>query len=547
MKKIFLILICFSSITTYSQFNFSSSRTETLYKKINNNQISFTIIHKNNNGVESKRCILNNSIEVDCKIVADCFNKNECKEIEDILKTEKKGNKEQLKEDKTDLFTKLYTNKSEVFIGEQLSVISKIYIKNGVNIRNTNISPITYNGFWEDELKVNTNNRKQENINGINYTVIKFRHSVLTPQKSGTLSIPSSEMETLITKNGKFLGYDVFGRQIYQNQQQSQILKTSTKKIKVKELPKPEAKHFYGTVSEKFTIKTNIDRTKLKTSEAISFKLIFRGNGNINMLEPFELKFPSSFEVFEPTITDKTYVGNNNTGGTKTFEYILIPREKGNFTIQKVEFSYFNPKTEKYIELNTKDHLISVEKGKQYIPTDTTQSALKNLDLLENSVFSSITKRQFISKWYSFFYWIIFASIIISYLVYFILSKRSVNPVETKRRKSTKIAIKRLKNASFFLKNDNFDQFFEEIEKSLWGYFADKFEVNSSELSKETIDLYFSKKHIKTETKNNFVSLLNICEFARYSPSKDRNQQMEKTLENAKEIIIEVESDMKKK
>ena len=547
MKKIFLILICFSSITTYSQFNFSSSRTETLYKKINNNQISFTIIHKNNNGVESKRCILNNSIEVDCKIVADCFNKNECKEIEDILKTEKKENKEQLKEDKTDLFTKLYTNKSEVFIGEQLSVISKIYIKNGVNIRNTNISPITYNGFWEDELKVNTNNRKQENINGINYTVIKFRHSVLTPQKSGTLSIPSSEMETLITKNGKFLGYDVFGRQIYQNQQQSQILKTSTKKIKVKELPKPEAKHFYGTVSEKFTIKTNIDRTKLKTSEAISFKLIFRGNGNINMLEPFELKFPSSFEVFEPTITDKTYVGNNNTGGTKTFEYILIPREKGNFTIQEIEFSYFNPKSEKYIELNTKNHLISVEKGKQYIPTDTTQSALKNLDLLENSVFSSITKRQFISKWYSFFYWIIFTSIIISYLVYFILSKRSVNPVERKRRKSTKIAIKRLKNASFFLKNDNFDQFFEEIEKSLWGYFADKFEVNSSELSKETIDLYFSKKHIKTETKNNFVSLLNICEFARYSPSKDRNQQMEKTLENAKEIIIEVESDMKKK
>ena len=547
MKKIFLILICFSSITTYSQFNFSSSRTETLYKTINNNQISFTIIHKNNNGVESKRCILNNSIEVDCKIVDDCFNKNECKEIEDILKTEKKENKEQLKEDKTDLFTKLYTNKSEVFIGEQLSVISKIYIKNGVNIRNTNISPITYNGFWEDELKVNTNNRKQENINGINYTVIKFRHSVLTPQKSGTLSIPSSEMETLITKNGKFLGYDVFGRQIYQNQQQSQILKTSTKKIKVKELPKPEAKHFYGTVSEKFTIKTNIDRTKLKTSEAISFKLIFRGNGNINMLEPFELKFPSSFEVFEPTITDKTYVGNNNTGGTKTFEYILIPREKGNFTIQKIEFSYFNPKSEKYIELNTKEHLISVEKGKQYIPTDTTQSALQNLDLLENSVFSSITKRQFISKWYSFFYWIIFASIIISYLVYFILSKRSVNPVETKRRKSTKIAIKRLKNASFFLKNDNFDQFFEEIEKSLWGYFADKFEVNSSELSKETIDLYFSKRHIETETKNNFVSLLNICEFARYSPSKDRNQQMEKTLENAKEIIIEVESDMKKK
>ena len=118
------------------------------------------------------------------------------------------------------------------------------------------------------------------------------------------------------------------------------------KTIKVKELPKPETKYFYGTVSEKFTINPNIDKTKLKTSEAISFKLTFRGNGNINMLEPFELKFPSSFEVFEPTITDKTYVGNNNTGGTKTFEYILIPREKGDFTIPEIKFSYFNSKTE---------------------------------------------------------------------------------------------------------------------------------------------------------------------------------------------------------
>ena len=265
------------------------------------------------------------------------------------------------------------------------------------------------------------------------------------------------------------------------------------------------------------------------------------------MLNPFEIKFPSSFEVFDPTITDKTYVGNNNTNGTKTFEYILIPREKGNFTIPEIKFSYFNPKTEKYVKLNTKEYLISVKKGKQYIPTDTTQSSLQNLDLLENSGFSSITNRQFTSKWYPFSYWIIFALIILSYLVDFILSKRSINPIEIKKRKSTKIAIKRLKNARFCLKNNNFEPFFEEIEKSLWGYFADKFEVNSSKLSKETIDIYFNNKNIKTKTKNNFVSLLNICEFARYSPSKDRNLQMEKTLENAKEIIIEVESDIKKK
>ena len=478
------------------------------------------------------------SVSVDNKIIKS-------KNIEIVVKSTEKKNKNTNNEKQ--VFIKLHINKSEIFIGEQISAISKVYIKNGVNIQNTEISPITYDGFWEDEVKINTNKQQREIIDGVAYTVIKFRHSVLTSQKDGDIIIPSSKMNISILTKGKFIGYDFFNRPQYQTILKSESINSRPRKIKVKELPLTKPKHFYGIVSENFTINTNIDRTNLKTSEAISLKVILRGKGNINMLEPFELEFPSSFEVFDPTITDETYVGNNNTGGTKTFEYTIIPRKKGSFTIPEIKFNYFNPKTEEYIKIKTEEHLISVEQGKQYTPNDTTQNSLLNLDLLENSGFSSITKRQFISKWYSFSYWIIFAVIIISYLIYFILSKRSVNPIDRRRRKSTKIAIKRLKNARFCLKNDNFDQFFEEIEKALWGYFADKFEVNSSELSKETIDLYFDKRNIKTETKNNFVSLLNICEFARYSPSKDRNLQMERTLEEAKEIIIEVESDIKKK
>lgn len=462
------------------------------------------------------------------------------------------------------VFIKLQINKSEIFIGEQISAISRIYIKNGVNLQNTEISPIKYDGFWEEEIEIKTNKKEREIINGIAYDVIKFRHSVLTAQKSGDIIIPASEMEVSIAVRGKLIGYDFFNRPQYQTILKSESINSRPRKIKVKELPRPKPKHFYGTVSEKFTINSEIDKTNLTTSEAISFKLTLRGEGNINMLDPFKIEFPSSFEVFEPIITDKTYVGNNNTGGTKTFEYILIPRKKGDFTIPEIKFSYFNPKTEKYIELNTKEHLISVKKDaetdqkveegiggdtleEEYTSSDTTQNDIENLDSLENSKNSSITKKQFFSEWYSIALWIIFIVIIISYLVYFSLSKRRENKKETRRKKSNKIAIKRLKNASFCLKNGNFNQFFEEIEKSLWGYFADKFEVNSSELSKETIDLYFNKRNVKTETKNNFISLLNICEFARYSPSKDRNQQMEKILENAKEIIIEVESDMKKK
>ena len=529
------------SLTNFHVLNGPSQGFSQSYSNINgqtNREITTTISYNIQAKKAGEFIIGPASVSVDNQIIKS-------KNIEIVVKSTGKKNKNTNNEKQ--VFIKLHINKSEIFIGEQISAISKVYIKNGVNIQNTEISPITYDGFWEDEVKINTNKQQREIIDGVAYTVIKFRHSVLTSQKDGDIIIPSSEMNISIPTRGKLISNHPFFGPQYQTILKSESINSRPRKIKVKELPLTKPKHFYGIVSEKFTINTSIDRANLKTSEAISLKVIFRGKGNINMLEPFELEFPSSFEVFDPTITDETFVGNNNTVGTKTFEYTIIPRKKGSFAIPEIKFVYFNPKTKKYIELKTKEYLISVEQGKQYMPTDTTQNSLLHLDLLKNSGFSSITKRQFISKWYSFSYWIIFAIIIISYLVYFILSKRSVNPIEIRRRKSTKIAIKRLRNARFCLKNGNFDQFFEETEKALWGYFADKFEVNSSELSKETIDLYFDKRNIKPETKNNFVSLLNICEFDRYSPSKDKNLQMEITLEDAKEIIIEVESDMKKK
>ena len=67
------------------------------------------------------------------------------------------------------------------------------------------------------------------------------------------------------------------------------------------------------------------------------------------------------------------------------------------------------------------------------------------------------------------------------------------------------------------LKKQDFDGFFEEIEKSLWNYFAFKFNINAADLSKETIEEYFINYGLSIDIKDNFISLLNECEIVRYS------------------------------
>ena len=545
-KYLFIFLII--CVNLNAQFNSYSESSSTIFKVINGKKVSITTTEINENGKKSKKCVINNYIDIDCETIDDCIKKNDCNDLIKTLDLEEKNLKNHNIKNKndSDVFIKLSINKNEIYIGEQISCISEIYIKDGVNINNTNIEPISFEGFWEDEVKIDTKKRNRKIINDKNYTVIKYKHSILTSQKIGNLVIPNSSMKVELIQKGRLLYTDFFGRPQYENTLVEETLSTSKKEVKVKKLPDPKPKNFYGTVSEKFSIETEIDRDETKTSEAISLKIKFRGKGNINMLQPFKIDFPDEFEVFDPIITDKTYVGNTSTNGSKIFEYVIIPRKKGQYTIPSISFSYFNPKLEKYIDIETKSIEINVLKGKQYVDTDTTQYSLQKLEVIPNSKFNNISFRKKIYKYYSIVFWIFISLVFLTKFIAFILSKRVIDTVKERKEKSNKIAIKRLKNAQKCIKNNDFDMFFEEIEKSIWGYFADKFNIDSSNLSKENIDFYFTKNLINDRLKNQFIVLLQDCEFARYAPKSNHNKKMQEILNQSKEIIIEVESNLKK-
>ena len=112
-------------------------------------------------------------------------------------------------------------------------------------------------------------------------------------------------------------------------------------------------------------------------------------------------------------------------------------------------------------------------------------------------------------------------------------------------KNANKIALKKLTSAQKCIKENNYDSFFEEIEKALWGYFSDKFKVSVAKLSKDTISTYFNTYHISKENKNKFIKLLDTCELARYTPTKDKSQKMDEVLHEAKNIIVQVEIEIK--
>ena len=59
------------------------------------------------------------------------------------------------------------------------------------------------------------------------------------------------------------------------------------------------------------------------------------------------------------------------------------------------------------------------------------------------------------------------------------------------------------------------------------------------------MSIYFKNLSIPQEIENKFITLLDECQFARYSPTNNKNAKMGEILEKAKKIIIEVETELK--
>jgi hypothetical protein len=122
--------------------------------------------------------------------------------------------------------------------------------------------------------------------------------------------------------------------------------------------------------------------------------------------------------------------------------------------------------------------------------------------------------------------------------------KQNADIASLKNRKANKVAKKRLQLSQKYLKENKKDEFYEEMTRALWGYLSDKLMIPVSEFSKEKANEELIKKGISDETITELTSMVDTCEFARYSPVSD-NSQMNEVFNHATDLIGKLENNLK--
>ena len=437
-------------------------------------------------------------------------------------------------------------SKANPYVGEGIYVEYRLYVSENVSVYDTSISEAPkYNGFWNQDIKVNGFPVKMGKYNGENYRYIVLQKALLIPTKTGKLSIDPMRMDIVIgVPSGRA---DFFGNAITKNIRREFA---STKKIiRPKSLPlEGKPANFAGAVGD-FNFSVALSKDILKANETSQVQVKISGKGNLKLFELPTVETPAELEMYQPERKERVRVNASGLSGAVTDTYTVVPLYKGKYKIPSISFSYFNPKEKKYKTIATEDFFVDVQEGKELITVDTSFVIKQEVVSTGKNFRYIATKTNFITaKKIDFFksnlFYVLFLLPLIAIPIGVIIGKkneeRSNDILGNKTRKAEKLAKKYLSKAQKQLGKK--EAFYEALERALHNYLKAKLGVETAEISKERITEILKGKNVEATAIHQFIEVLKNSDFARYTPFTAT--EMKEEFERAKAVIVQLDKQL---
>lgn len=453
------------------------------------------------------------------------------------------------------LFLSLTFSKRNVVVGEPVVATLKLYQR--VNIAGFEDARFpSFNGFWNQEIESPTNIEfHRESRDNKIYNAAVLRKYILIPQQSGTLTVDPAELVCLVNVRTVSSGsVSIFDEFFDEYRTVRKRISTPSYKINVSPLPAGAPASFKGGVGQ-FGISAELSKDSLRTHDAASLIVTIKGNGNVSLLEEPDVVFPPDFEVYDTKVSESVDKASGMSG-SKTYEFPFIPRSAGDFAIAPVKYSYYDIKADRYVTIETPMIPFTVKKGNEAessgaaVMPGVTQRGVQNLN--QDIRFIS-TRDHRLSPKGDFFtgsvlFWVLAVLIAVagaaSYFLLRTLAARRADVAGSKNRGATKMARKRLHRASEFLSQNLYSAFYDELHRALVGYVSDKLNMSVADYSKEKFSEALGGRGVPADTIDRFLSILDACEFARYSPDQG-NSAMSAHYQDAVDVISSIDSYMK--
>ena len=433
------------------------------------------------------------------------------------------------------LFIRTIVSKTRVHEQEAILLSYKLYFA-GVDVaqftNNTKIPEFT--GFLKQDLEQGEIQTELEHYNGRNYQTATLYRTLLYPQHSGDIQIDPATFEAVLRVQTRAQVRSIFDDFFGTYTNVTRAIKAPGVTIHVESLPSGKPAGFSGGVGQ-FTLSPSISQTEVETNDAVTIRLDISGTGNMKLLKTPSVDWPEGFEPYDPKVTNNFKTTAAGVSGTKSIEYLAIPRASGDYTVPSVAFSYFDTESDTYKTLTTPEYTIHVKKGAgdsaaagaptNYVNKEDIKQLGSDIRYIHTNTSSLTPARPALVAYGSLAFWLLYlVPLAIAVLLFVVFRKQIRENADTTRvryKRANKVAQKRLRAADKLLQENKKEAFYEEIERAAKQYLSDRLSIPTADLNKDNIASILRSKGVADTLVNEVIEVLSTAEFARYAPSTD--------------------------
>jgi hypothetical protein len=273
------------------------------------------------------------------------------------------------------------------------------------------------------------------------------------------------------------------------------------------------------------------------------------GSGNIKLVSIPQPVIPADIEAYDPKILENLSRDGTVIRGTKTAEYLLIPRNAGERVVEPVTFTYFDLAKNAYVSHRSPRFMFSVTPGRESAAGSTLASKEDIRLLGEDIRFVKLDGGTLVraEDANSGEMWTIIAlaAPVLFFAGTYVFRRRQEtmlgNASLIRSRKAGREASRRLKSAGKILAAGNRETYHAEVSRALFGYLGDKLRIPPSQLTLDTVGNVLRAKNVTEEIIGRLHSCLERAEFARFAPGADSREARLDLLDAAAAAIDELE------
>lgn len=415
----------------------------------------------------------------------------------------------------------IQVSKTNTYVGEPISVQYVLLSRYmSLDLGDTEFPSI--NGFWIEEIKIGQVNwePQYEYVNGVPYRKAILRKYLLFPQRAGEQTIDPAKITARVNRSIWSMGTEVKAV-------------SNSPVIKVNPLPPGAPEGFNGAVGD-YQFSAKAGRLEVDVNDAIDFSVVLSGKGNMGLIQVPKIAFPDDFDSYDPEVKDRLSTSLAGVSGSRTWQYVVIPRFPGDYTIPAIQFAWFNPGTGKYVQrtegpfqIKVKGDAVAAGEGSAARARSTVRQTAEDIRFIE------LDAKKLAPRKRSFFgsaaYYTLTLTPFVLFAGFVVLRRRRaalLNDVVGLRKRSAGRNVKRrLAAAQKAMNEGDSRQFYAEIFTAIYGFVGDKLGMAPAQLSRAVMRDKLREAGVHPSQQEELNFLIETCEMARFSPITEQSNK----------------------